>query len=368
MSLSGILRTLAPALFFWALMLAMPLHARTLDTDSRAAVIFAYGAVREGGNPSLDITPAQFQSHVDEILRGNFNVLPLSRIIDAFEKGKKLPPRTLALTFEGADRTLLDILPLLERYNLPFTVFVPAARIDSGVSEFLSWDDLQTIKDTGLAEFGVHPARYNRLSGKGADSIRSAINASIAALRENLRVRAEFFAYPFGEYDESYREIVRQSGFRAAFGAQSGVAHAGGDRFALPRFVLSERYGDADRFVMTANALPLPAVDISPGGTAIHSASPAIGFTVTGVPLKSLSCFASAEQQPDVDILGNRVEIRLAGGLKQERTRVNCTLPVAPEGAEEEPRYRWLGFLLISPMTYPESEDSGTESDFVNAE
>jgi hypothetical protein len=160
---------------------------------------------------------------------------------------------------------------------------------------------------------------------------------------------AGIFAYPFGEFDENYHEIVSAYGFLAALGQQSGVAYNGSDIFALPRFTMTENYANIDRFQMTANALPLPVTDMTPVHSHIYNTQPSIGFTAPELlgKLNTLSCFASGQEKPEINIVGkNRIELRLKQPIEETRFRLNCTLPVESENTSKAVRWRWLGLLL----------------------
>ena len=327
--------------------------AQADEYDDKSAVIFAYFAVGNDDNPSASIRTEQFAQQIAELTEGGYTVKPLPEIVDAFEKGTPLPPRTIAITFDGADASILqDAVPILEDKELPFTIFIPAGRVASNKPPFMHWGDLKRLKRTGLVNFGLHPASYSRLADEDENEIKRQINNSIAAIREELGVTVTMMAYPFGEYDEQYKKIAKSMGLKAAFGQQSGVAWSGDDHFALPRFTLTERYGDMDRFIMTANALPLPAVDISPADPHLNTLTPSVGFTVPDTlskSLKTLSCFSSSEEKPELQILGSRVEIRMSQPFREDRPRINCTLPVAGV-AGEEPRFRWLGMMYTVPQ------------------
>lgn len=351
--------------------LAMAIGASAVQAteyDDKSAVIFAYFAIGNDDNPSASIRTEQFAQHIAELISGGYNVMPLPDIIDAFAAGTPLPQRTVAITFDGADKSILkDGIPLLEEHDLPFTVFIPAGRVDSGKPPFMDWDDLRRLKRTGLATFGLHPASYARLADNGDDEIKRQINNSIAEIRKELDVNVSMMAYPYGEYDDEFKALARSMGLKAAFGQQSGVAWSGDDRFALPRFTLTERYGDMDRFLMTANALPLPATDVSPDDPHLASLTPSIGFTVAeplSKSLKNLSCFSSSEEKPELQILGSRVEIRMSEPFKEDRPRINCTLPVAAAPGEE-PRFRWLGMMYTVPQ---DLLDQAAQSDELKTE
>lgn len=336
-------------------------HAQSMtEYDSRSAVIFTYFAVGNDDNPSASVTVEQFTQQIEELSSDGYVVKPLPEIVDAWRTGKTLPPRTVALTFDGADKSIIQTaFPLLNEHGIPFTVFIPAEKIGHGAT--MEWSDLRRLKKNPLVSFGVHPAAYNRLADDGAGEIKRQINNSIASIRKQLGIDVALFAYPFGEYDSAYKKIVRDLGMKAAFGQQSGVAYGGDDLFGLPRFTQTERYGDLERFQMTANALPFPVRDISPENPHLNTLSPAIGFTVPDTlakSLKGLSCFSSSEEKPKLEIMNARVELRMENPFAEDRPRINCTLPVTVDG---DTRWRWFGALYTIPSALLQAEQMRQE-------
>lgn len=344
------------------LIAASPATAQNTDFDDKSAAIFTYFTIGRDERPERSVTREQFAQQIDELAEGGYNIMPLPDIAIALRDGKILPPRTVGISFDEADSSILEIAaPLLFTRKIPFTVFIPANRISEEETSFLSWDDLRKLKRSDLASFGVEPENGAPLTGATQAEIKRQINNSLAKIRDELDVEPEIFAYPYGIYNPAYQSIVKEMGFHAAFAQQSGIAHAGADRFALPRFTLTESYSDMDRFRMAANALPLPVADIAPADPVLRTDSPAIGFTLPDslAPLaKKLACFSSGGEKPDLELLGNRVEIRL-GKIDEDRLRLTCTMPYSGNVADGDARWRWLGlmFTMDGAATLPDTEN-----------
>jgi peptidoglycan/xylan/chitin deacetylase (PgdA/CDA1 family) len=349
---------------------ALPAHAgQSIAEDAHAAVIFAYHRVGDDENPAASIRQEQFIGHINELIDDEYNVIALDDIISAFEAGTELPPRTVGLSFDGGDASFLTgALPLLEQHKLPYTLFITPGQTEAKTGRTIGWADLRKLEKTGLAHIGLHPNSYGRLANAPEAEIRHQINMALTAYREELGHEPTLFAYPFGEYGKTYRAIIEASGFKAAFGQQSGVAYDGSDRFALPRFAMTERYGDTDRFQMISRALPLPVSGIEPADPILGGANPVIGFTVADAlsgSLKNLACYASGQERPAAEIIGNRVELRLREPVTSDRVRINCTLPGPQTAPEDAPIWRWFGLLLSVPenrdavLIGDEDEDEG---------
>lgn len=337
-------------LFLLLMFLSSAAFATPIEADKSAARIMVYFTVGQDEVPATNVTVEQFKTHLTELAEGDYNVLSLTDIFKAYKSNQPLPDNTVAITFDGGDKSILEkAAPLLESYQFPYTVFIAPDRADRENSPYLSWQDIKTLQKSGLASFGLHPETYTNISKKPAVSIRGSLNNATARFRKKIGSQPKFFAYPFGEYSQSYKDIIADYGFTASFGQQSGVTHAKSDILALPRFTMTENYANRDRFRMTSTALPLPANDISPSISHINNVSPSIGFTVPeklSTELSALSCFASGQDKPAMSILGNRVELRLKQPISQTRFRVNCTLPVKEDRSVKAQRWRWFGLLL----------------------
>lgn len=382
-----LLASLSPALFCLGLALAVHAQAATKKNatepiaaqstpgaptlsmaayDRTAAVIFAYQRVGESLYPANSISKEQFANHIKELLEGGYNVMPLPSIIAALKANSPLPERTVAITFNGGYESALDnAIPLLLNNNLPFTVFFSPDQPDSKNPEYMGWDDIKRLKKYNQVTLGLHPASYTRLTENSPNDIRRQVNNALTRYRQILKTEPRFFAYPFGEYTKEFRDIVASSGFEAALGQQSGVAYTGSDMYVLPRFAMTESYGDDARFRMAATALPLPVTDITPDDPYITTNNPpTIGFTIEPAlasKIPQLSCFLSGHGKPDMQVVGNnRVELRVDAPFQAERIRVNCTMPGPEPKPGEEARWRWFGMLLSVDLPGEGREDYAT--------
>lgn len=313
-----------------------------------AAVILMYHRFGEDRLPSTNIRLDQFERHLEVLATGPYTVLPLDEIARALAEGAPLPPRTVAITIDDSARSIAtEAAPRLLAAGLPFTVFVNTDAPDQAASS-LTWDELRALHAAGAA-IGAHSAAHGHMAFMDRDAIRQDLARMAASFRRELGFVPTLFAYPYGEFSAELAAMVKQAGFLAAFGQHSGVAVAGGDLFALPRFALNESYGAPDRFATVVEALPLPVSGLLPGGMAIPAGAPnppSIAFTVDrrAGPLAGLACFASNGATVALALAGaGRVDLRLDRPFPPGRSRINCTLPTG------DGRFRWLGLPFLVP-------------------
>lgn len=90
-------------------------------------------------NPSLvSAVPSAFASQV-RLIADRFRPVALEDVLEAFDGGRRLPPRSVLLTFDDAYRDFAtEAWPVLRRAGVPATLFVPTAYPDSGIGFW--WD------------------------------------------------------------------------------------------------------------------------------------------------------------------------------------------------------------------------------------
>lgn len=308
------------------------------------ASVLMYHRFGEDKYPSTNIRLEQFEQHLETLANGNYNVWPLADIVYHLQNGKELPDRTVAITIDDAYLSVYEeAWPRLKRYGFTATIFVATRPVDNGLRGYMSWDQLREMQADGFgigSQTKTHP-HMHRIS---ADSSRSELQESNDRFIDELGIRPDIFAYPYGEYNLEVIDIVKEAGFIAAFGQNSGIMHGYDGYYQLPRFAMNERYGNQERLMLAIDGLPLKVKDITPDDVVISENPPNYGFTLAPdmEPTSQLRCFNSTYGKLAVTIFGKRAEIRLPGPLKGKRARINCTMP-GPDG-----RWRWFGRQFLT--------------------
>ncbi len=304
-------------------------------TASSAAVLM-YHRFAESAHPSTNIRIDQFEAHLQELKSGPYTVVPLADVVAAMTGGSPLPDRAVAITIDDAYLSVYtEAWPRLKAAGFPFTVFVATSPVEAKLPGFMTWEQIREMRQAGV-DFAAHT--HTHLHMADADAARNAreIKRSSRIMQRELGATPKIFAYPFGEASSAIARLIREHGYTAAFGQHSGVAFHGLDRYYLPRFALSEPYGDIDRFRLVVNALPLSADGMTPGDPLLSGANnpPAFGFTVRKQVrgLSRLACYHSQSGQARIERLGpERIEVRFPAAFGVGRSRVNCTMP-GPKG------------------------------------
>jgi peptidoglycan/xylan/chitin deacetylase (PgdA/CDA1 family) len=82
---------------------------------------------------------------------------------------------------------------------------------------------------------GSHGMSHEILTTLSTGEIERELSESRDYLRRTFSIEADAFSYPNGNYNESIIDMVKQNGYRVAFGTQNGYVRLGDDPYSLHR-------------------------------------------------------------------------------------------------------------------------------------
>jgi len=159
--------------------------------------------------------------------------LPTWDELSAFIDGKVfLPKHSVIITDDDADSTWLELAaPVVDKRNLLTTSFViTSARTEPTPNRFV------------LQRSHTHDMHRAGDNGKGR-MVNDDADTIAADLEQSARILGvkEVVAYPFGHYDDTTKEGVREAGFELGRTIEPGYVRIGTDKLALP--VIRMNYG-----------------------------------------------------------------------------------------------------------------------------
>ena len=141
----------------------------------------------------------------------------------------ELPRRTVLLTDDDAHTTFFTVaLPILQKYGVPFTSFVPTAMLADRP------ELLRTYAGAPYLSFRSHSDALHGHWNICTEKSFSELEADVRRSAERLG-NSEVFAYPFGQYTPEYIAALRLYGFTMAFTTAEGPVRRGMNPYALPR-------------------------------------------------------------------------------------------------------------------------------------
>ena len=163
-----------------------------------------------------DISPRRFEQQLRWLKRWR-RVVPLEETLHA-----PASSRLVAITFDDGFRDNLTVaLPLLEKFELPMTLFVAARFL--GRDGYLSEVELREISQHPLVTVGSHGLwhrHFNRLTRHDA---RSELTESRRLLSEITETNVDLLAWPYGECNAELERLSAACGYRASWSVWKGT-------------------------------------------------------------------------------------------------------------------------------------------------
>tara|TARA_Y100000591_G_scaffold315139_1_gene322407 strand:+ start:152 stop:1198 length:1047 start_codon:yes stop_codon:yes gene_type:complete len=237
--------------------------------------------------------------------------------------------------------------PILKKKKIPFILFVNTREV--GSFNYMNWEQILELHNNENVEIGNHSHSHEYLVEESSETIKKDIVKSIKIFETQLGKNSDFFSYPFGEYSLEFKKIIKELGFKYAFGQHSGVIDETKDLWELPRFPINEKYGEIKRFNTLMKTLPLKFKKITPEDRyLLQSMNPPnvnIEFYENINNLKNLNCFSNEGNKWRNSRISfkkdNLLEINIAEKFIGERGRINCSLK------ENNGFWRWLGIQYV---------------------
>ena len=186
----------------------------------------------------LSVSPESFKRQMEFLHKNRYNVVTLDKIVSYIEKKERIPPRTLAITFDdGFYNNYEYAFPVLKKYNIPATFFVITDKI--GVPGWVGWKELKEMSDSGVVTIGSHTVSHTWLPTTGTKKLKSELTASKENLEKNLGGSVNFFCYPIGAFDDRVKRAVKEAGYTCAVSTNPGRLKPADDRYAIKRIKIS---------------------------------------------------------------------------------------------------------------------------------
>ena len=305
-----------------------------------------YHRFDESKYPSTNIQLDVFREQLKIIENEGIQFIHPKNFEENLSENKK--ERKILLTIDdGLLSFYQNAWPILKEKKIPFILFVNTREV--GSFNYMNWNQILELHEADHVEIGNHSHSHEYLVDESPEIIKNDILKSIEIFNKKIGKNSNFFSYPFGEYSQEFKKIIKELGFDYAFGQHSGVIDETKDLWELPRFPINEKYGELNRFKTLMKTLPFKYKKIIPEDKyLLQSKNPPnvkIFFKENINNLEQITCFSNEgnkwRNSKISFIEKNTLEIKISEKFIGERGRINCSL------REIDGFWRWLGIQFV---------------------
>lgn len=194
---------------------------------------FFYDENKTTGQDNNWIEISDFEEQMKYLSENNF-YFPTWEEVEQYIDGKiKLPEKSVVITVDDGDDSFFDLaVPVIQKYDAQATSFVITSWYGYRANDKQENISYQSHSDC------MHEGGSN---GKGVmlswsyDKILEDVKQS-----SDILGGATIFCYPFGQYNDLDKKVLKDAGYKLAFTTQGGRVYKGASRYELPRVRISK--------------------------------------------------------------------------------------------------------------------------------
>ena len=192
---------------------------------------------RDTRHSKLWVSVSDFRAQIIRLQADGWTPMLFSELAEALDGKRPLPKRPALITFDDGTADNYELaFPVLQELGIKANIFVVCEGVDGHTHwenpeekpwlRMLSWNQIESMRDSGLIEFGSHTMRHPDLNALPLEDAQWEIAESKRRLEAKVGKDIIAFAYPFGSgaQSSSLRDAVRDAGYRFDFSIRQGIS------------------------------------------------------------------------------------------------------------------------------------------------
>ncbi len=182
--------------------------------------VLYYHSVQVMPGSTAVVSPTKFTEQMQYLADNGYRPLTMAEFSAIMEGQAAAPEKPVLLTFDdGYVDNHSTVMPLLSKLGFPATLFMSPGVMDD--KRFINWEQAADLRDSGW-DIYPHGMTHPYLNKLTAEEQAYEITEARKQIEEKLGVTADVFCYPYGQYNNTTLNILKDNGFRYAFTIDQG--------------------------------------------------------------------------------------------------------------------------------------------------
>ena len=194
---------------------------------------FFYDKNTRTGKDNNYMEISDFEEQMKYLSDNNF-YFPTWEEVEKYIDGEiELPEKSIVITVDDGDDSFFELaIPVIQKYNAKATTFV-----------ITSWYGYRAASKEANISYQSHS---DNMHEGGADGKGVMLSWSYDKILEDVKNSSQvlggatIFCYPFGQYNDLDKQVLKDAGYKLAFTTEGGRVYKGSDKYALPRVRMSK--------------------------------------------------------------------------------------------------------------------------------
>ena len=313
-------------------------------SDELGVISLMYHRVGEGKYPSTNVSTEMFKQHLEAIKASGLSYIEPEKFKNQILEGKTFSKRFILLTVDDAFKSFYqNAWPILKENKIPFIIFVNTREISNNHPNYMNWDQIRELRDSGLVTIGGHSWSHEYFVDMKLEEVKQDIQKSHDDYKNQLKKVPDLYAHTFGETSSDIIKIIRDFNYKIIFGQHSGVISQNENINYLPRFSLNENYGKMKRFKNILKSRAFNITSYEPKTVLLNKNNNPSGMKLKfNENVKGINCFDNSGgkwKNTKINfVTNNEIELTFDEPFKKRRGRLNCTMP------SNDGLIKWFGY------------------------
>ena len=199
--------------------------------------IFVYHRFGDERHQSTNTTLQELEKEFEYFKSNNYKVVTVSQIAQKIRNGEDIPENWVAFSIDDAYKSFYtNALNIFKKYNYPFTLFVYVESTQKKYPDFMTWEEIKETSKYG--EIALHSYGHKHLTKLSNEEIFDDTKKAYDMFVEKLGFKPLGYTYPFGEYDERVKDVIKKFDFEYIANQNNGSVNSKSDIFDINRVAL----------------------------------------------------------------------------------------------------------------------------------
>ena len=201
--------------------------AETLTTNN--AIVLMYHRI-EHKKSSMTLQPESFYMEMSYLYENHYNVISSVEFINAIINKKTLPNKSVVITFDDGWKSQLYTMDTLKKYHYSatFALITECINKKGYISKYINENFIYV--------------NHSRTHNTNDFLNNPDVNVSKQELLDTTNNFIPIYVYPYGKYNQKLIDILKKSGYIAAFGVGDGIVNIKKTNiYYINRFLITDK-------------------------------------------------------------------------------------------------------------------------------
>lgn len=224
--------------------------AVNFDKNSQIPVLLYHRIVRDksdAGRHRIYVTEKQFIRQLEYLRKNDYKSITF-RDLELFETMALHKPKLIITFDDGYEDNYTIAFPLLKKYGFNAVIFLVTGMTQNewGIKEgepaknLLNNEQIIEMEKYGI-EFGSHTVSHQDLLRLNNEDAFNEIKNSKSDIEKIINKPVISFAYPFGGFNDTHKNMVKESGYKYGIATNKGPNSLFDDFYQIKRIEVSNK-------------------------------------------------------------------------------------------------------------------------------